>query len=114
MNSEMDGSFYALQEFNPAANAVYPIDAAAHLAHVPRHFVLVCCKYGLVSPRVDPEFGGYFFDQAGIETLQRIGYLHADCGVNMTGIRIILRLIDELERFRAPRGPWIYNESHGW
>ena len=68
---------------------------------MPRHVVLVCCKHGLVSPIIDPEYGGFFFDATSIRTLQQIQYLRSDCGINFAGIQIILELMNEVERLRA-------------
>ncbi|HTO02704.1 MAG TPA: MerR family transcriptional regulator [Opitutus sp.] len=90
-----------LQPFVLEMDAVYPIDLAARLAHMPRHKILVCCKRGIVAPMIDPDDGRYTFDAATIRVLQRIEYLHTECGVNFTGIQIILSLADEVERFRA-------------
>ena len=101
MNAQMASSTSSLQPFAPDPDATYPIDIAAHLAQMPRHVVLICCKYRLVAPRVDPAYGGYSFDIGAIRTLQHIQYLKADCGINFTGIQIILQLMDEVERLRA-------------
>jgi len=89
---------YAVQPYQPDPGAVYPIDIAARLAGVPRHLVLVACKHGFVRPGTDPEYGGYLFDAAAIQTLRRIGYLHGECGINLVGIEIILRLVDQVEQ----------------
>lgn len=113
MSTQPELHFYALQPFAPDPHALLPLDAVAHLARLPRHFVLVCCKRGLVAPWVDPDYGGYFFDAAALRALQRIAYLHAECGVNMTGIRIILQLAREVERLSdrtsdgASASPWV-------
>jgi DNA-binding transcriptional MerR regulator len=88
------------QRFEPDPDAYYTIDSAAHLARIPRHLVLVCCKHGLVSPRIDPHFGGYRFDADAVRTLQRIGHLHNECGVNFVGIQMIIQLMNEVERLR--------------
>ena len=90
-----------LQPFALEMDAVYPIDLAARLARMPRHRILVCCKRGIIAPMVDPEDGRYTFDAATIRVLQRVEYLHTECGVNFTGIQIILSLADEVERSRA-------------
>lgn len=90
-----------LQPFALEMDAVYPIDLAARLAQMPRHRILVCCKRGIIAPMIDPEGGRYTFDAATIRVLQRVEYLHTECGVNFTGIQIILSLADEVERFRA-------------
>ena len=43
----------ALQLFDPPADAVYSIEAAAKLAGVPRRTILVYCKHRLLSPLID-------------------------------------------------------------
>jgi DNA-binding transcriptional MerR regulator len=90
-----------LERFTPDPGTWYTLDAAAHLARVPRHLILVCCKHGLISPWVDPDYGGYYFHHEHLRLLQRIGALHVDCGVNLTGIKIILGLIDEVDRLKS-------------
>ena len=101
MNSFAEVSVHYLQRFEPSADALYSIDTIAHLADVPRHLVLLCCRHGVLSPQIDPEYGGYLFDPSTIRTLQRVRYLYSDCGINFAGIRIILGLMDEVERLRA-------------
>lgn len=92
---------YAIQPFAPNEETLYNLDEAAHLAGLPRQFVIVCWKHGLISPQVDAAYGGLFFDYAGVRALQRIGYLHGECGVNLTGIKIIMELMDEIERLKT-------------
>lgn len=92
---------YTLQIFTPEPDALFPIDAAALLARMPRHVVLVCCRRGLVAPHIDPDYGGFYFDQDAIRTLQRIEYLRTACGVNFAGIEIILQLMTDVEELRA-------------
>lgn len=92
---------YTLQLFAPQPDALFPIDTAAQLARMPRHIVLVCCRRLLVTPHVDPNYGGFYFDQDAVRTLQRIEYLRTSCGVNFTGIEIILKLMTDVEELRA-------------
>ena len=94
---------HALQRFDPDPDAAYPLDVIAHLANVPRHLVLVCCKHGLIAAQSDPLYGGYFFNADVIPILQRVDYLHRVCDINFAGIRIILGLMEEVERLRAQR-----------
>jgi DNA-binding transcriptional MerR regulator len=94
-----------LQRFEPDADTVYPLDTAARIARVPRHLILVYYKHGLITPLSDPDYGGYYFTNEAIRTLQRIGHLHTTCGINLTGVRLILDLMDEVERLRHERGP---------
>jgi hypothetical protein len=100
MTGEPDVIFRAVQRFVPDPEAIHSIDSAARLAGVPRHWILVYCRHGLVTPMIDPAYGGFYFDADNIRSLERIHYLHADCEINFAGIRIILRLMDEVERLR--------------
>jgi DNA-binding transcriptional MerR regulator len=88
----------AMQRFEPESNVVYTIEAAEHIAHMPRRMILMYYKAGLLSPVSDPAQDGYYFDAEGIRTLRRIEFLRSDCGVNLAGIKVILRLLDEVER----------------
>ena len=90
----------SLERFTPQSDAIYPIDTIAHLAGVPRHTVMLCCRHRLVVPHQDPEYGGYHFEVGTIPILQRVDYLHRQCEINFTGVRIILGLMEELERMR--------------
>lgn len=101
MNAQAEIPLRAVQRFSVDSSAVYTIDAAAHLAQVPRHLILVACKHRVIEPQQDPYNGAYYFDAEAIRTLRQVGYLHQQCGVNMTGIRIILGLMNEVERLRA-------------
>ena len=91
----------AIQLFEPDGNTVYTIETAAHIAQVARRSILVYYKHGLVSSVVDPERGGYYFNDEAIRTLRRIEYLRTQCGVSLVGIKMILRLMNEVEGLRA-------------
>ncbi len=88
----------AVQRFEPESDVVYSIEDAGHIAHTPRRTILLYYKLGLISTASDPVREGYYFDAEGIRTLRRIEFLRSDCGVNLAGIKMILRLLDEVER----------------
>ena len=92
---------HAIQLFEPDVDTVYSIEAAAHIAQVSRRSILVYYKHGLVSPVVDRQCGGYYFNDEAIRTLRRIEYLRTQCGVSLVGIKMILRLMSEVERLRT-------------
>jgi DNA-binding transcriptional MerR regulator len=98
----------AVQRFEPESDVVYTIESAGHIAHTPRRTILLYYKLGLISTVTDPAREGYYFDAEGIRTLRRIEFLRSDCGVNLAGIKMILRLLDEVERRHSfiahPRG----------
>jgi len=92
---------HALQLFEPDPQTIYSIEAKARLVNLPRHAILVYCKYGLVSSVVDPDRGGFYFDDKAIRLLRRIEYLRTACGISLLGIKSILDLMDEVERLRS-------------
>jgi DNA-binding transcriptional MerR regulator len=91
----------ALQLFEPDPNAVYTLEVAERLAHVPRRMIAIYYKHGLVSPVVDPACGGFYFNDEGVRALRRVEYLRAVCGINLAGIKMIFALMNEAERLRA-------------
>ena len=102
----------AIQLFEPDPDVVYTIEAAERLTHVPRRMIAVYCRYGFISPVGAPEFGGYYFSFEGIRTLRRIEYLRSVCGINLTGIKLIQQLMDEVERLRTEaRFPRVSSET---
>jgi DNA-binding transcriptional MerR regulator len=90
-----------IQLFEPPANALYTIDSAAHLAHVPRRTIAVYYKHGLVSSTVDPARNGYYFDKEAIRTLQRIEDLRTVCRNDLAVVKMILDLTNEIERLNS-------------
>jgi DNA-binding transcriptional MerR regulator len=95
-----ENSMNALQLFEPDARAVYTIEMVAQLAEVPRRLIVLYCKLGLVSPVRDPASCGWCFSDEAIRIVRRIEYLRSACGVNLAGIKLILGLMDEVERLR--------------
>jgi DNA-binding transcriptional MerR regulator len=94
----------ALQPFEPDASSVYPIETVATLAQVPRRHIVVYFKYRLVSPVIDPADSGWWFDDEAIRVLRRIEYLRAECGINPTGVKLIMDLTKEVELLRKELG----------
>lgn len=89
-----------VQLFEPNPGSIHTIESVGHMSGVPRRSILIYCKHGLLSPSIDPEYGGCYFDDAAIRTLRRIEYLHHTCGINLEGIKMILPLVNEVERMR--------------
>ena len=96
---------HAVTLFEPDPLAVYPIEAAARMGQVPRRMVLVYCKYGLISPLADKQWG-YWFTADTIRTLRRIADLRTICGDDLAGIAMILELLDEVQALRAQIRAW--------
>jgi DNA-binding transcriptional MerR regulator len=89
-----------IQLFEPPPDEVYTIEATAQIVDVPRRVVVCYYKHGLVAPAVDPA-RGYYFDRNGIRRLRRIEGLRPLCRDTLASIKIILELMDEVERLRA-------------
>jgi DNA-binding transcriptional MerR regulator len=89
-----------IQLFEPPADAVYTIDATSRLVDIPRRTILVYCKHHLLSPATNVDHG-YYFDGDAIRALRRIDVLHAVCGDDFAGMKIILDLTAALERLRS-------------
>jgi DNA-binding transcriptional MerR regulator len=98
MSNAKENSFRAVQRFEPRPNSVCSLETAAHLAQVTRRAVLVYCNHGLISPALDPHKVGFYFNDEAIRALQHIAFLRHHCGVNLRGTRIIMQLMDEVER----------------
>jgi DNA-binding transcriptional MerR regulator len=98
MSNAKENSVRTVQRFEPRPDAVYTLETAAHLAQVTRRAILVYYNHGLVSPAMDPQEAGYYFNNEAIRALQRIEFLRNDCGINLRGTRIIMQLIDEVKR----------------
>ena len=100
MNVTKENPAGTVQRFEPRPNAVYSLETAAHLARVTRRAILVYCNHGLISPALDPQEAGFYFNNEAIRLLQHIAFLRNHCGINLRGTRIIVKLMDEVARLR--------------
>jgi MerR family transcriptional regulator/heat shock protein HspR len=91
----------AVQSFDPEPGALYSLDTAANLAGVSRRSILIYWKAGLLSPVVEPGYGTLYFNDEAIHAIRNIERLRRDEGINLTGVRMIFELTQELERLRT-------------
>ena len=91
----------ALQVFEPGSRTVYTIEVAAQMAQVPRRLIVLYYKHGLVAPVTDPAGAGWYFDDEAVRIVRRIEYLRSTCGLNLAGIKLVMTLMDEVERLRS-------------
>ena len=91
----------ALELFLPRANTLYSLDMAAHLAGVPRRSILVYCRAGLLRPIIQPPYGVLAFTEESIHTARRIEHLRAAHGIDLSLLKTMFDLIDEVDRLRA-------------
>jgi DNA-binding transcriptional MerR regulator len=91
----------ALEVFQLNPNVLYSLDAAAHLAGVPRRSILVYCRAGLVRPVVLPPYGVMEFTEEAIHTVRWIEHLRTVHDVDLAMLKAMFDLLDEVERLRA-------------
>lgn len=91
----------ALELFQPNPDVLYNLDAAAHLAGVPRRSILIYCRAGLVRPVFQPPYGVMEFTEETIHTIRRIEHLRTAHGIDLAWLKSMFDLLDEVERLRA-------------
>jgi len=94
-------SHLALEMFQPEPNVLYSLDAAAHLAGVPRRSILIYCRAGLVQPVFQPPYGVMGFTEEAIHTVRRIEHLRALHRIDLAWVKVLFDLANEVERLRA-------------
>jgi DNA-binding transcriptional MerR regulator len=91
----------ALELFQPNPNVLYSLDAAAHLAGVPRRSLLIYCRAGLVRPVVQPPYGVMEFTEEAIHTVRQIEHLRTVHDIDLAMLKTMFDLLDEVDRLRA-------------
>jgi DNA-binding transcriptional MerR regulator len=86
-----------VQMFEPDPSAAYTIETVSRITRIPRHTIAVYCRHRLVSPVVEPEIGGWFFDEQGIRTLRRIEQLRRTRDASLGAIEMIFALARQIE-----------------
>ena len=90
----------ALQVFEPEADAAYSIEVVSRITHIPRRRIAVYCRHHLVSPVVEPDRSGWFFDEEGIRTLRQIEQLRTMHGASLPAIELIFDLMRQVENLQ--------------
>ena len=79
--------------------AVYMISIAAKLCEVHPQTLRMYERVGLIRPqRVSRK--NRMYSDADIERLRRIQHLTHDMGINLAGVEVILRLLEQMEEMR--------------
>ena len=104
MNNQSDSpitSVHALEIYEPHPNVLYSLEATAHLARVPRRSVLIYCRAGLLRPVFQPPHGVMGFTEEAIYAIRRIEKLRAVHSMDVSCIKTMFDLLDEVERLRT-------------
>jgi DNA-binding transcriptional MerR regulator len=84
-----------IELYEPAEDAIYTIDATAHLLDLPRRTIVVYCRHRLLSPIVSALDRCFFFDRNGIRALRRIEALRTICGDDLQRLQTRVRLLSQ-------------------
>jgi MerR family transcriptional regulator/heat shock protein HspR len=106
MNAPPENDPNDLPLFEPDTEATYTLEIVAELTGVSSQTILHYQEHGLISPLADSESGAHYFNDDALRTLRRIEHLRTHCGMNETGIKLMLGLLDEVERLRADLRSW--------
>ncbi|KAF0178886.1 MAG: hypothetical protein FD161_1645 [Limisphaerales bacterium] len=101
MNTPSENDLPGLPLIEPDTDATYTLDVIASLTGVTSQTVLHYQEQGLISPAAGHEPDAGQFDAEALRTLRRIEHLRSTCEVNESGLKLILELMDEIERLRA-------------
>jgi len=93
-------TFAGIEIFQPQPGTLYNLETTAQLAGVSRRSLLLYCRSGIIRPELQEPFGALFFNESSIRSVRRVEYLRTIHGINLTGARMILDLLEEVERLR--------------
>lgn len=100
MNPPIESSITAIEVYAPDPAVSYTIEQAAQLAHLPRRRIARYCQSGLVSTIMDPESGGWLFNDEGVRRLRQLEAPREVCGLNLRALRLVMELMTEIERLQ--------------
>jgi DNA-binding transcriptional MerR regulator len=92
--------FSDLPVFELNVEATYSLDMIAELSGVSSQTILQYSERGLISPVADTGPQAIQFDEETLRTLRLIEHLRTTCEMNMDGLKLMLELMDEVERLR--------------
>lgn len=95
-----------------AEEPVYYISVAAKLIEVHPQTLRMYERVGLISPKRTPQ-GLRLYSERDIEKLRQIQRLTHDLGVNLAGVDIILKLLDQISDLKAEIERLRHDLEHG-
>ena len=87
--------------YEPDPDAVYALEIIVELTGLPAATILQYKQHGLVAPVAARGPGARQFDEEALRTLRRIEHLRARYEMNLRGLKLMLDLLEEVERLRA-------------
>lgn len=101
MNTPRVKDSAATPDSAPVADAVYTLDIVAELTGVSSQAILHYHEQGLISPVAQSRAEALQFDDDALRRLRRIEHLRNSCEMNASGLKLVLELLDEIERLRT-------------
>lgn len=92
---------FPLEQYHPQPNILYPLDAAAQIAGVPRRSILIYCRAGLVRSVFQPPYGVMAFTKEAIHKVQRIEHVRVNHRPDFTLLKTLFHLFEEVEYLRS-------------
>jgi DNA-binding transcriptional MerR regulator len=79
--------------YDPDEQATYTLETVAEITGVSSQAILHYQEHGLL--------GASGFDDEAVHTLRRIDYLRSTCETNISGLRLILDLLEKVEQLQT-------------
>ncbi len=79
--------------YDPDDQATYTLEMVAEITGVSSQTILHYQEHGLIQSAG--------FDDETVHTLRRIDYLRSTCEANISGLKLILELLDQVERLQT-------------
>jgi DNA-binding transcriptional MerR regulator len=96
-----DNAFPSQPAAGESSAAPYTLEIIAALTGVSSQTILHYREEGLLSPLPESTPDAPRFDDEALRTLRRIEHLRSTCDANLPALKLILRLLDEIEDLRS-------------
>jgi DNA-binding transcriptional MerR regulator len=83
--------------YEPDADATYQLEIVAQITGISSETILGYLEEGLIRPAGEAQQ----FDEEAVRTLRRIEHLRSSYETNLPGLRLILRLIEQVEQLQS-------------
>ena len=93
--------FYA-----PHPERVYSLEEVAELVPVSRRWIALYCRHGVIAPLKPAAEEAWSFNEEALRLLRQAEYLRTVHGLNVSAIRMMFDLRDEVERLRRELRFW--------
>ena len=83
--------------YDPEHQSTYTLDVVAKITGVSSQTILRYQEHGLIRPTGNSRV----FDDDTVRNLRRIEHLRQNCRANLSGVKLILDLMEEVDRLKA-------------